>query len=426
MTNTLVTFDEFKTLANKKRIFSYATNLEGIGFIKLFSQSGLDVGGFIDSRQFKNGEKRGFKVINPTVFFAENKPEDVIVIVTAKHRQTRKSAIEQCKEFGLVQGKSLFVTSDLCDYMPTIEISGICNLRCISCIMGIPGANKNSGLMTAETYRKILTKMRQEIPFLNSVYLYLWGEPLLNPELPEIIRITNELGVACEISTNLCNAKNLEKVIAAQPEILVIPTSGVGDNFELTRTGGKWNVFKKNLYDLRAMLDKYNAETVVRMHYHLYKHNMGQDYTEMEALANELGFLFVPILAQIFPDYVVKSEIYGKPIPEKMLRASEMLHFPIAEQLENARRNKTKNCFMIKAFPVVRWNTSVIQCCNLSFPSVSTSYLDNSFETLLQAREDNKFCDVCVEHGLHRYFDVDTSVQTVEGKRILVRNGDTA
>lgn len=422
MTDTpQMTRERFQSLAKGRKIYIYSVNLEGIGFLKLFTRLGLDIGGFIDSRPIPGGVKRGAPVIHPDSFFAEHASQ-ALVVITAKHRQTKREAMARCEESGLLRGTSFFITTDLCDYLPTIEIAGMCNLRCISCNMGLPGANKKGGFMSAASYRQVLTKMCDEIPFLNSVYLYLWGEPLLNPEIADIIRITSELGVACEISTNLNDARTLEKVIQAQPEVLVVPCSGVGANFDLTRTGGKWEVFKKNLYDLRRLIDLHGADTAVRVHYHMYKHNMDEDYDAIAQMAAELGFQFLPILAQIFPEYVLRNVIYGEPIPPQMLQANDLLYFPIADQLAYAQQNSSRNCFMMKVFPVVRWDSSVVHCSNLTFPILSASYLEHSLDDLLSIRRDNQFCTTCMDHGMHRFFDVAASIKVVDGKRTVVRD----
>ena len=418
-----MTAQKFRELANGRPIYIYAVNLEGIGYLKLLTRMGFDVGGFIDSRPIPGGTKRGKPVIPPDVFFArKDENARALVIITAKHRQTKRLAMQQCEEFGLVRHQSYFIATDLCDYLPTIEVAGKCNLHCISCNMGLPGANKKGGYMSAATYRKVLEKMCEEIPFLNSVYLYLWGEPLMNPEIGEIIRITSECGVACEVSSNLNDAKHLEKLVAAQPEVIVVPCSGVGENFELTRTGGKWAKFHKNLHDLRALIDKHQVDTAVRVHYHMYKHNMERDYDEVEQMTKDLGFQFLPILAQIFPEYVLRHVMFNEPIPAPMLRANEMLYYPIEDQLAYARQNTDRNCFMIKVFPVVRWDASVVHCSNLTFPVVGKNYLDTSLDALLKERHDNQFCTKCMDHSMHRFFDVAASVQVVDGKRVVVRD----
>lgn len=416
-----ITPEEFKALADGKRVYLYAVNLEGIGFLKSFMRMGLDVGGFVDSRQFPNRSKRGKPVIAPDDFFA-GPVRDALVVVTAKHRQTKREAMARCEAAGLKRLDGYFTTTDLCDYLPTIEVAGLCNLHCLSCNMGIPGANKQGGFMSAADYRRVLTKMCREIPFLNSVYLYLWGEPLLNPEIADIVRITSELGVACEISTNLNDARHLAEVVAAQPEVLVVPCSGVGANFELTRTGGNWKKFRKNLFELRRLIDHHGADTAVRVHYHMYKHNMERDFDEIRQMCSELGFQFLPILAQIFPEYVLRHVVYGEPIPEQMLRVNELLYYPIEDQLEYARRNSSRNCFMMKVFPVVRWDKSVVHCSNLTFPTLSADYLDTPLPQLLEIRRDNRFCDTCIDHAMHRFFDVAASVDEVDGRRVVVRD----
>jgi sulfatase maturation enzyme AslB (radical SAM superfamily) len=410
-----------KARLGDRTIYVFSVNLDGSGYIKLFTRHGFRVGGFIDSRQMSKAASRGHQVFHPDKFFAEQKAEDVAVVITTQHRPTRRWAIGLCEQLGLVRGETFFIATDLCDYMPTIEVAGLCNLRCISCNMGVPGANINGGFMSADNYRKVLEKMSQEIPFLNSVYLYQWGEPLINPQIDEIIRITAEFGIACEISTNLMNIKNLEKAVAAQPEFFVVPCSGTGKNFERMRTGGKWEQFRSNLFELRRLLDKYDANTVVRMHYHMYNNNLDDDYDAIQALAGELGFQFKPVMAQIFPEYVLRNVIYNEPIPKEMQEASTHLVFPIEEQLAHAQANKDRNCFMIKVFPVVRWDLSVVQCSNLTFPTVSKSYLDMSLDELLRERIDNKFCDSCMDHGMHRYFDVASEIKTVDGKRVVTR-----
>lgn len=413
--------EQFREHAAKRKIYIYSVNLEGIGFLKLFRRLGYEVGGFIDSRSYTNNQKRGAPVIHPDRFFAEL-VGDALVVITAKHRQTKRHAIEQCEAAGLVKRETFYITTDLCDLFPTIEVAGLCNLKCISCNMGIPGVNKAGGLMTAENYRKVVQKMQAEIPFMNSIYLYLWGEPLINPEIAEILKINAELGVACEVSTNLNDARHLENVILAEPEVLVVPCAGVGEKYEVARTGGKWDVFKKHLYLLRELLDKHNSETVVRIHYHMYRDNLEEDFDEVEALAKELNFMFLPILAQIFPEYVLRQEMFGETLPEEMQRADKLLYFPIADQLAYAKQNTSRNCFMMKVFPVVRWDTAVVHCSNLTFPTLAKSYLDVSLDDLLKERYDNEFCVKCMDHSMHRFFDVAASIQMVDGKRTIVRD----
>jgi hypothetical protein len=149
---------------------------------------------------------------------------------------------------------------------------------------------------------------------------------------------------------------------------------------------------------------------------------MDEDFDTIKAMAEELGFQFLPILAQIFPEYVLRNVIYGEPIPPQMLRANDLLYFPIADQLAYAQQNTSRNCFMLKVFPVVRWDTSVVHCSNLTFPVLTSNYLEHSLDELLKQRYDNKFCNTCMDHSMHRFFDVAASIKEVDGKRTVVRD----
>ncbi|MBI4353373.1 MAG: hypothetical protein HY593_05555, partial [Candidatus Omnitrophica bacterium] len=118
-----VTTEAFTRSVNGRKIYVLSTNLEGTGCVKLFKQMGLAVGGFIDSREYKNNQKCGVPIVPSDEFFGSY-GKDAVVVIAAKHRQTRKWAIERCKDAGLRRGESFFVSTDLCDCFPTIEIAG--------------------------------------------------------------------------------------------------------------------------------------------------------------------------------------------------------------------------------------------------------------------------------------------------------------
>jgi MoaA/NifB/PqqE/SkfB family radical SAM enzyme len=98
--------------------------------------------------------------------------------------------------------------------------------------------------MNAEIYKQVLKKLLMEIPFLSSIELFIWGEPLLNPQLPKILKINNEFGVDSSLSTNLNYVKHLEDAVEAGFSNMLIACSGYGkNNYEITHAGGDWDVF---------------------------------------------------------------------------------------------------------------------------------------------------------------------------------------
>ena len=76
-----------------------------------------------------------------------------------------------------------------------VEITNVCNLRCSFC----PGTRRAHRRLTAEEFRILAEKLRGHTSYL---YLHVLGEPLLHPELAQILAIAAELGFRVCITTN--------------------------------------------------------------------------------------------------------------------------------------------------------------------------------------------------------------------------------
>jgi len=410
-----------KNIVKNKKFYIYSANMEGIGYSRLLKNKGINIDGFIDSRYPFGSLKMGKPIIHPDVFFMSDKFADTCVLIASKHRKFKKTAIQECEKNGLIKNQTYFIGMELCEYMPTIEVVGSCNLKCLTCPMGLHDS-RSGGIMQPATYRKVLEKMTSEIHFLNSIYLFLWGEPFLHPRLNEIIDITHDFGIACEISTNLNICKNLESIIKTNPDVIAVPCSGVEKHYETTHLGGNWKTFKQNLYALRKYIDKYNAETSVKLYYHMYQHNLERDYDILRDISQELGYTFFPIIASIFPEKIFDLVVNEKPLPPEMQLASEFLIYPIEDQLKFAYENKDSFCPFKKAFPTIRWDLSVVSCTNMTKPLLFDNYLNVSLEEINKTRDSLAHCKKCMEHGIHKFFDVvNVTVNETDGKRSIIR-----
>ena len=76
-----------------------------------------------------------------------------------------------------------------------LEITNVCNLRCAFC----PGTRREPGFLTPEQFRQLAGRLRPHTEYL---YLHLMGEPLLHPELEEILRHAGTLGFRVILTTN--------------------------------------------------------------------------------------------------------------------------------------------------------------------------------------------------------------------------------
>lgn len=415
MSKTNYTLDSLRNLVGQKDIYIYGAGPRGLIWYNYLTFHQFNITGFIDR------SKKGKNIFTPDALKnlgKENKPFVIIAAQVAYARQI----VETLEGFGFAPDKDYVNGSRLYNTFPTIEVAGVCNLRCDSCNLGSAFAGrKKGGLMSLDLYQKVFRKLVSDIPILPNLALFCWGEPLLNPELPEIIRFTQENGVAVELSTNLNYSKNLEKVVASSPVFIKVSCSGVGDHYERMHTGGKWSGFLENIRNLRKWMDAYNTDSKVEIVYHLYKHNLEDDFDQIKALADELGFTFYPIIANVFPESIYSNVVNRTPIPEKMMEVSREMIFSIEDQIQYSRERKSKKCLFMNAFPTIRWDGSVIPCCNMEGSEIAENYLEVPIDELKKRQINSRLCKTCLAHGLQRLCSSNCRIDIVDGQRKVIK-----
>lgn len=96
-----------------------------------------------------------------------------------------------------------------------LEITNVCNLACSFC----PGTKRTKRFLTAEEFSSLAHRLVGHTEYL---YLHVMGEPLLHPQLEEILRIAADLNFKICLTTNgtllqkalpiLLEAKRLHKI----------------------------------------------------------------------------------------------------------------------------------------------------------------------------------------------------------------------
>ena len=76
-----------------------------------------------------------------------------------------------------------------------VEITNICNMHCSFC----PDTKRAKATMSAEEFEEVAKQIK---PFTDYVYLHVKGEPLLHPNLKEILDICEKYNLKINISTN--------------------------------------------------------------------------------------------------------------------------------------------------------------------------------------------------------------------------------
>lgn len=90
-----------------------------------------------------------------------------------------------------------------------LEITNCCNLSCAFC----PGTRRARRMLPAEEFRLLAGKLR---PWTDYLYLHVLGEPLLHPQLAEILASAGELGFrVCLVTNGTLLAQRLGTLLAA-------------------------------------------------------------------------------------------------------------------------------------------------------------------------------------------------------------------
>lgn len=76
-----------------------------------------------------------------------------------------------------------------------LEITNVCNLNCVFC----PGTRRQAGFISPRDFKLYCEKLR---PHTGYLYLHVMGEPLLHPQLAELLKLAGQLCFRVMITTN--------------------------------------------------------------------------------------------------------------------------------------------------------------------------------------------------------------------------------
>jgi len=216
---------ELKEIIGDRKLYIWGGMIVGQGVCRACERNNIPVTGFTDSNPALHDTKLlGYPVEKPDSLLSSNAGS--CILIASGHYDLDIEKI--CMEYGKKRNSNYILTRDLNDIDPSVDVSGVCNLHCISCPRGNMDKHRVPGLIKPQFYKQIIDKLLTELPFLGSIQLYTWGEPFLNRHLAEIIAITRDAGIMSAISSNLNVTADYESVIRAKPDWLKVSVSGYG------------------------------------------------------------------------------------------------------------------------------------------------------------------------------------------------------
>lgn len=151
-------------------------------------------------------------------------------------------------------------------YQYSIEPTNICNLKCVFCPQSDNEhkTTRESGYLTVGNMKLFLKKIKELKPGNKNISLTLDGEPTLNKNLPQFIRMINDENLFPRFSSNAknLNPEMVEKLFDAGIFLLSIDFASDAKYFKNVRGGdGDFEQIKENIqYLLKRAGDNSNLK----------------------------------------------------------------------------------------------------------------------------------------------------------------------
>ena len=290
-----------------------------------------------------------------------------------------------------------------------IDIVGACNLRCPSCPQGnIKDYRLPHGFMAPEVLKRIVEKAGSECRKVQ-VSLFNWAEPMLHPRLPELIRIIQDAGIPCHLSSNLNILRNIDAIMAANPASFRISSSGFSQEmYGRTHRGGDIERVKKHVVELAEAKKRNNATTRICIYYHRYSHNLKEE-SLMREFATGLGVHFQAVWALFFPLEKILAyageEVCDFPLTEEDHDMIDCLALPLQEALAASRKYGSRPCSLREDAISLDFRGDFTLCCGVFDARKYTlgNYIDTPLAEIQRLRRSHPMCGLCMRRGCHVY-----------------------
>lgn len=233
-----------------------------------------------------------------------------------------------------------------------VELTNYCNLQCPMCPTGNKTLLRKPQYMSTDIFRKVVGQLK---PYTLLLSLWAWGEPLLHPELEDILRICYNRGMQIVISTNGQNL-NKESVVRAllkyPPTYLIVALDGITDESNsVYRVGAK---LLPALEGVNQLAHRRNGKyPILHMRTIIMKQNEKElDNIHQFAKDNKFDSYSLRSLVQIASSH----DEFKKYIPESQeYRAYEYQDGKVIK-----KQTICKDLFML---PTILANGDVVACC---------------------------------------------------------------
>jgi len=172
----------------------------------------------------------------------------------------------------------------------TIESTNACNLRCPDCFTGSGEVGRAKSMLPLPLYERVLHELGD---YLLHVEFYNWGEPLLNKDIYEMIRLAARKRVSTIVSTNFSipfDAARARKLVSSGLGTLGVSIDGAHqESYEKYRVRGALERVLDNVRLVNEAKRELSSTTPqLFWEFHVFQHNR-DEVEQARAMAQDLG-----------------------------------------------------------------------------------------------------------------------------------------
>lgn len=285
-----------------------------------------------------------------------------------------------------------------------IEPTTACNLRCPECPSGMRQFSRNTGNLKSKLFEKIINQLSKRTLWLT---LYFQGEPYINPDFFELIKIASRKKIHTSTSTNahFLSPENAVKTVESGLDRVIISIDGTTQEvYEQYRKEGSLDKViegTKNLIEARKKLKSSTPQIIFQ--FLVVKPNEHQ-ITEVNELGKSLGVDEVVYKSAQVYDYKDGNPL----IPDNEKHSRYIQGKDGTYKLKN---DLTNHCWRMWSSCVITWDGLVVPCCfdkdathqmgdlkTIPFKEVWTNEMYQDFRgKVLVSRSEIDICKNCSE-----------------------------
>lgn len=329
-----------------------------------------------------------------------------ILKIIAKYQTLVKAIFYRTRVFNLfiVMFCYLFKFTKVKGLPPIVQIepTNRCNLHCCLCLTGLGQLRRPKGDMSIGNFKKIIDQLEKGIIYL---VLYNLGEPLLNPDIYQIVQYAKRKKVFIRFSTNgeFGDKENIKKIVNSGIDELVISLDYVTQQTYLKyKKSPNFEIVIKNVESIikergKRLKPYVNLQLLITL-------DTEKQVSQFRKMAHDLGVdkSLIKKVRVNFPGIEPDKNVF--PLNSKYIRKA----------YENNLRRSI--CYRPWISTLVFWDGSIVPCCfdmqgeynlgnicNMSFEKIWNNINYVSFrEQTLKSRNQISLCRQC---SLQDFFD---------------------